>query len=73
MKDIIKQWKEEAIGSAFRETTIFHVDDNKVYIITKYPGLFIGYHGELVKKYEAILGKKVEFVPVTLGNNIIEF
>lgn len=73
MREIIKQWREEAIGDTFRETTIFHVDGDKVYIITKYPGLFIGYHGKLVKKYEAMLGKEVEFVPVTLGNNITEF
>lgn len=69
MTDIIQQWKREALGlkSIYKDTTVFHVDGNTLYLITKYPGLFIGYHGNLVYKYEEKLGMKVEMIELREG------
>ncbi len=64
MEEIIQQWKKEALGlrNVYKDTTVFHVDGNKLYLITKYPGLFIGYHGNLINKYKEKLGIKVEMI-----------
>lgn len=64
MTDIIQQWKKEALGlsSVYKDTTAFHVEGNTLYLITRYPGLFIGYHGNLINKYEEKLGIKVEMI-----------
>ena len=69
MGDIIQQWKREALGirSIYKDTTVYHVDENTLYLITKYPGLFIGYHGRLVNKYEEKLGMKVEMIELREG------
>ena len=69
MGDIIQQWKKEALGirSIYKDTTVYHIDGNKLYLITKYPGLFIGYHGRLVNKYQEKLGMEVEMIELHDG------
>lgn len=69
MEDIIQQWKKEALGlrNVYKDTTVFHVEGNTLYLITKYPGLFIGYHGNLVNKYEEKLGIKVKMIELHDG------
>jgi len=69
MTDIIQQWKSEALclSSVYKDTTVFHVEENTLYLITKYPGLFIGYHGNLVNKYEEKLGMKVKMIELREG------
>ena len=69
MTDIIQQWKKEALGlrNVYKDTTVFHVDGNKLYLITKYPGLFIGYHGRLVDKYKEKLGMKIKMIELHEG------
>ena len=68
MKEIIKEWKKEAFGRSFDETTVFHVEEDKIFIITKYPGLFIGYHGALIDKFQSKLDKEVVFVDLGVGD-----
>ncbi len=69
MEEIIQQWEKEALGlrNVYKDTTVFHIDGNKLYLITKYPGLFIGYHGRLVYKYEEKLGMDVEMIELRDG------
>lgn len=69
MEEIIQQWKKEALGirSIYKDTTVYHIDGNKLYLITKYPGLFIGYHGRLVNKYQEKLGMEVEMIELHDG------
>lgn len=69
MTEVIQQWKNEALGlrNVYKDTTAFHVDGNTLYLITKYPGLFIGYHGNLVNKYEEKLGMKVKMIELHEG------
>ena len=69
MEEIIQRWKREALGirSIYKDTTVYHVDGNTLYLITKYPGLFIGYHGNLFYKYEEKLGMKVEMIELREG------
>lgn len=73
MTDIIQQWKREALGlrGIYKDTTVFHVNGNTLYLITKYPGLFIGYHGNLINKYEEKLGMKVKMIE--LRDDITQF
>lgn len=68
MEEIILQWKREALGTgSIYDMTLFHVEGNTLYLFTKYPGLFIGYHGKLVNKYEEILGIKVKMIELRYG------
>ena len=69
MEEIIRQWKKEALGLDvyYKDTTVFHAEGNTLYLITKYPGLFIGYHGNLVNKYEEKLGMKVKMIELREG------
>ena len=54
IKEVIKKWKDEA---GIKEPILFEYDyaKNKLVIHTTKPGLFIGYKGELIKKYESLL------------------
>ena len=74
-KEIIEKWKREAFGvkSIFKDTTVFHVEGDKLYLITKYPGLFIGYHGKLIDKYRQTINKEIVFVNCYDDNGVIEF
>ena len=69
MTDIIQRWKREALGlrNDYKDTTVFHVEGNTLYLITKYPGLFIGYQGNLVNKYEEKLGMKIKMIELRDG------
>lgn len=69
MTDIIHQWKTEALGlrGVYKDTTVFHVEGNTLHLITKYPGMFIGYHGNLVNKYKEKLGMKVKIIELRDG------
>ena len=69
MTEIIQKWKDEALGlrNVYKDTTVFHVEGNTLYLITKYPGLFIGYHGNLVNKYEEKLGIEVKMIELREG------
>lgn len=69
MTDIIQQWKSEALclSSVYKDTTVFHVEGNTLYLITRYPGLFIGYQGNLINKYEEKLGMKVKMIELHEG------
>lgn len=67
MKEIIEIWKKEAFGS-LHETTAFHIDGDRIYIVTKYPGLFIGFHGKLYEKYKRKIDKEIIFVDLGAGN-----
>ena len=71
MKEIIEKWKKEA-NITYIETTVIHVEEDKLYIITKYPGLFIGYHGNLVDKYSKLINKEIVFIDMFFGD-VIEF
>jgi len=71
LKEIIMDWYNEA-GLNPRETIAFHCCEGKLYIITQYPGIMIGYRGKLVFKYEEILkengyGYKISFVDIFSG------
>lgn len=69
MGDIIQQWRREALGirSVYKDTTVYHVDGNTLYLITKYPGLFIGYHGSLIDKYREKLGMEIKVIELREG------
>ena len=69
MTEIIQQWKREALrlSSVYKDTTVFHVEGNTLYLITRYPGLFIGYQGNLINKYEEKLGVKVKMIELHEG------
>ena len=69
MGDIIQRWKREALGlrNVYKDTTVFHVDGNTLYLITKYPGLFIGYHGNLIDKYREKLGMEIKMIELREG------
>ena len=61
-EEIIRQWREEAginrVGYSVpghSRCILAHYDATDIYIITSYPGLMIGYHGELINKYREIL------------------
>ena len=51
-----------------------HKDRDKLFIITKSPGRFIGYHGDLVNKYKKILKENghdislISFIDLFVGN-----
>lgn len=64
MGDIIQQWRREALGnrSFYKDTTAYHVDGNTLYLITQYPGMFIGYHGNLINKYKGKLGMEIKMI-----------
>lgn len=74
IKEIVSDWKYEAGIKSFEETIAIHKDGTTLFIITKSPGRFIGYHGDLVDKYRKILKENgheivtVSFVDLFVGN-----
>lgn len=71
--DVVSAWKAEAGLPSYKSTVAIHVDGDTLFIVTLHPGLFIGYHGSLEKKYSAILKKhgfpsKVRYVDMFVGN-----
>lgn len=72
VKEIVTEWKDE-VDKLDRETIAIHVENDKLFIVTKNAGLYIGYHGILVDKYRDILKDngydlKISFVDVFCGN-----
>lgn len=65
---IIKQWKDEAGVTGIVLVGMHYYKTGKLKICTNQPGLMIGLHGELVKKYTEKLNKvdryikEIEFV-----------
>lgn len=65
LKDVVIGWKHEvgldAILHSRRETTLIHFEEstNTLFIITKYPGYFIGKNGSTVNKYKQRIKDKL--------------
>ena len=56
-KKVIQEWVNEV-----KKPASIIVQGNTIQIYTKYPGIFIGFHGETVNKYREQLGDyDVEF------------
>lgn len=79
VKTIIEQWQKEAGVRLRSETTVFHIDSvtNTLYILTQYPGWYIGYHGELINKYKTIFREEnyyydIKFIELGL-EYVLEF
>ena len=73
IKDIIWEWKTETKIKPWEETIAIHQCGDTLFIITKRPGVFIGYHGVLVDKYQDMLKEngydlKIHFVDICSGN-----
>lgn len=74
IKEIVADWKDEIGIKPWEETVAAHKDGDKLFIITKSPGHFIGHHGNLVEKYKKILHENghevamVSFVDLFVGN-----
>ena len=73
LNEIMEKWDEEAKGRLCeRETIGVHICGDKLFVITKYPGWFIGLRGQLVDKYRNILKDNgypcdVQFVDLFCG------
>ncbi len=73
LKEIMENWKKESgIKAYFGETIAAHSCGDTLFVITRYPGWFIGKCGVLVDKYRNILREngyphKVEFVDLFCG------
>ena len=74
IKEIVAEWKDEIGIKPFEETVAVHKDGDRLFIITKSPGRFIGWHGELVEKYKGIMRANeheinlISFVDLFVGN-----
>ena len=74
--DIISEWKRSAGLLASDDTACFYTKGNVLYLITSRPGLYIGKHGELYNKYQAVLHDNghpsdVRFID-TFYKNVVE-
>ena len=72
IKEIIESWMDEAGLKRKSETIAFHICENDLFIITKYPGWFIGKYGFLVDKYRRLMKSngydlKIHFVDLSCG------
>lgn len=74
MIEIMKTWKRDSkVDIIDRETIAYHVCGDKLFVVTKHPGWFIGKQGWLVDKYRNILKENgypydVRFVDLLCGN-----
>lgn len=81
VKEIVEEWKDEVDepikkqrGINYRRETIaIHIEGDTLYIATKNPGLYIGFHGQLADKYRKILEEnghnlRISFVDLFCGN-----
>lgn len=74
IKEIVAEWKDEIGIKSFQETVAIHKEGDRLFVITKSPGLFIGRHGVLVDKYKEIMRTNgheiniVSFVDIFVGN-----
>lgn len=74
LKEIVAEWKDEIEIKPFQETVAIHKDGDKLFIITKSPGRFIGRYGSLTDKYKEIMQENgheinvISFVDLFVGN-----
>lgn len=71
--DIVSAWKSEAGLPSYQNTVAVHEDGEKLFVVTKHPGLLIGLHGKLGNKYSAILREhgyahKIVYVDMFCGD-----
>lgn len=56
IEEIINDWSKEAQAFRYcRTAAVFRILSDKIQIITDRPGLWIGYYGEIIFKYQQIL------------------
>lgn len=55
IRTIIGDWMDESGVASRNETIAFHIHDGALYLMTKYPGWFIGKYGFLVDKYRRLM------------------
>jgi len=72
ISSILESWMDESGLKTRNETIAFHVQDDKLFIVTRYPGWLIGLHGCLFDKYRRLLkyngyDLKIRFVDVFCG------
>lgn len=72
VKEIIESWMEEAGLKNRNETIAFHVSENNLFIVSKYPGWLIGKYGSLVDKYRRLMKSngydfQIHFVDLSCG------
>lgn len=72
VKEIIESWMEEAGLQRRNETIAFHVSDDTLFIITRFPGILIGKYGSLVDKYRRLMKSngydfQIHFVDLSCG------
>ena len=73
IKEIMEKWKREAGIASWVETIAIHCSEHTLFIVTQRPGLFIGYHGQLIEKYHSILKENgydvtIQFVDIFCGD-----
>lgn len=72
--EIMKAWKQDSkVDRIERETIACHVCGDKLFVVTKHPGWFIGKQGWLVDKYRNTLKENgypydVRFVDLFCGD-----
>lgn len=72
IEEIVIDWMNEAGIKRFNETVAIHRCRKKLFIVTRSPGVFIGWQGRLFDKYTKIFKENgykvsVEFVDVFCG------
>lgn len=56
LTEIMKAWKRDSkVDIIDRETIAYHVCGDKLFVVTKHPGWFIGKQGHLVDEYRIAL------------------
>ncbi len=73
VSDIVREWKSESGIKRYDDPTVIHQHEGKLFIITKQPGLFIGYHGNLINKYREVFRNhgyefEIQFVDTFCGD-----
>lgn len=70
IKEILSEWKKECKIS---EGIAAHLDGNNLYIVTRFPGVMIGYHGTTIEKYKEIFQNQgydinIQFIDIFCGD-----
>ena len=56
IEEIINAWSDEAQVACYcRTAAVFRILPDKIQIITDRPGLWIGFHGKILFKYQQML------------------
>lgn len=69
----IADWKKEANLKSYEETVACHIDGKTLYIVTRFPGRFIGKAKTLYDKYAKVLKEKfgikdIRFIDIFCGD-----